>query len=147
MFWRMNSDTYEVSKFVLIGRCATRGRRGRNFTNLKSGSKICALILTLKHWSRELTQNGNTSYMYLKTSGEFSWRLVAPAGHINNKKLTVLLVRRVLHHGIKNVGWTPVFVYFNYLERSKWLEVMKANHYLLYKNWDIDFHLFLFILF
>ena len=24
MFWQMNSDTYEVRKFVLISRCATR---------------------------------------------------------------------------------------------------------------------------
>ena len=28
---------------------------------------------------------------------------MAPARHINNKKLTVLLVRRVLHRGIKKI--------------------------------------------
>ena len=47
IFLRMNTETetYEESKFVLISKCATRCRReGR-----KSGRKICALILTLKH--------------------------------------------------------------------------------------------------
>ena len=56
IFLRMNTETYEVSKFVLI-RCATRCGRGRGLTGPKSCQKICALILTLKHWNRELTQN------------------------------------------------------------------------------------------
>ena len=48
--------------------------------------------------------------------------------------------------------WTQVFVYFNHLEWSKWLEVMKTNQHLIYKNykivllnWDVDFVCFSFI--
>ena len=48
IFLRMNTETYEVSKFVLI-RCATTCGRGRGLTGSKSCQKICALILTLKH--------------------------------------------------------------------------------------------------
>ena len=50
--------------------------------------------------------------------------------------------------------WTLVFVYFNHLERSKWLEVMKTNQHLIYKNykvvllnWHIGFVCFSFIRF
>ena len=57
MFWRMNTDTYEVSKFVLIGRCATRWSIVGNLTDPQSGRKTYAVILTPKHCSRELTQN------------------------------------------------------------------------------------------
>ena len=47
--FRMNTETSEVSKFVLIGVCATRWGRGRGITGRKSGRINCALILTLKH--------------------------------------------------------------------------------------------------
>ena len=47
IFLRMNTETYEVSRFLLISTCATRcGRRG-SLTGPKSGRKICAVILTL----------------------------------------------------------------------------------------------------
>ena len=49
MFLRMNTDTYEVSKFALISRSVTRWRRGGSLTGPKSGRKICALNLTLKY--------------------------------------------------------------------------------------------------
>ena len=49
MFLRMNTERYEVSKFVLISMCVTMWGRGGGLTGLKSGRKICALILTLKH--------------------------------------------------------------------------------------------------
>ena len=42
--------------------------------------------------------------------------------------LTVLLVRRVLHHETKNI------VYLNHLEKSKLLKVMKRNQHLIYEN-------------
>ena len=54
---QMNTETYKVSKFVLISRCATRCGWGGGLTGPKSCQKICALILTLKHWSRESPQN------------------------------------------------------------------------------------------
>ena len=50
MLLRMNTETYEVSKFVLISRCPTKWGRGGSLTCPKSCRKICALILTLKHW-------------------------------------------------------------------------------------------------
>ena len=49
MFLRIYTEAYEVSKFVLISKCATRLRRGGDPTNPKSGRKICAVILSLKH--------------------------------------------------------------------------------------------------
>ena len=48
MFLQMNTETSEVSKFVLISVCATRWGRGRGITGRKSGRIYCALILTLK---------------------------------------------------------------------------------------------------
>ena len=44
-----NTETYEVSKFLLINRCATRLGREGDLTGYKDGRKICALIQTLKH--------------------------------------------------------------------------------------------------
>ena len=44
-----NTETYEVSKFLLINRCATRLGREGDLTGHKYGRKICALIQTLKH--------------------------------------------------------------------------------------------------
>ena len=64
MFLQMNTETNEVSKFVLISVCATRWGRGRGITDRKSGRKNCAPILTLKHSSREPTQNRNASEMH-----------------------------------------------------------------------------------
>ena len=49
MFLRMNTETYGVSKFVLITMCATMWGRGGGLTGPKSGRKNCALVLTLKH--------------------------------------------------------------------------------------------------
>ena len=49
MFWRMNTDTYEVSKFVLIGRCELGEGEGENSPTLNLVQKIYALIVTLKH--------------------------------------------------------------------------------------------------
>ena len=56
MFLQMNTETYEVRKFMLISRCATRcvcvdreegkeGGLGGSHTGPKSGRTICALIL------------------------------------------------------------------------------------------------------
>ena len=57
IFLRMNTETYEASHFLLISRYATRWGRGGGLTCPKSCRKVCALILTLKHWIREPTQN------------------------------------------------------------------------------------------
>ena len=43
---RMNTETYDVSKFVLISKFVGRGG---GLTGPKSGPKICALILNLKY--------------------------------------------------------------------------------------------------
>ena len=56
MLLRMNTGTYEVSEFVIISGCANSWRRGEALTDPESGRKICALILTLKHWSRKPTE-------------------------------------------------------------------------------------------
>ena len=62
MFWRMNTETYyEVSKFALISKCELGEGEGESLTNPKSGRKLYALILTLKHCSREFTQDRNAS--------------------------------------------------------------------------------------
>ena len=42
--------------------------------------------------------------------------------------LTVVLVRRALHHETKNI------VYLNHSEKSKLLKVMKRNQHLIYEN-------------
>ena len=64
MFLGINTETYEVIKFVLISRCLTRWRSGAGLTDPKSGQKMFSLILILKHWSTEPTQNRNASEMY-----------------------------------------------------------------------------------
>ena len=50
--------------FVLISMFATMWRRGGGLTGPKSGWKNFALILTLKHWSREPIQKRNTLEMH-----------------------------------------------------------------------------------
>ena len=65
MFLRMNTKTYEVSKFVLISRCATRCWRRWGLTGPKSCRKIYALILTLKH---KIKRPANAFLMRMKRS-------------------------------------------------------------------------------
>ena len=45
---------------------------------------------------------------------------MAPTGHVNNKKLTVLLVRRVLHLRIKNIERQYLFISTIWKDQNSW---------------------------
>lgn len=49
MFLRMNTEKYEVNKFVLTSMCVTMWRREESLIGPKYDRKHFALILTLKH--------------------------------------------------------------------------------------------------
>ena len=80
MFLRMNTDTYEVSKLVLISRCVTSLERGGGLTGPKSSLRIWALILILKIEIESPHKTETPQKCIFKTSGEAKiftscWRL------------------------------------------------------------------------
>ena len=89
--------------------CSTMWGRWGSLTGSKSGRKICTLVLTRKHWSREPTQNRDAFEMHFLRHPEKS-----KCSSVGGPWLTVLLVKRVLYHGTKNIERQYPSFYFNH---------------------------------
>ena len=90
-----------------ISKCVTRWRRGGGLTDPESCRKILALILTLKHRSREPAKPKRLVNVFLRHLE----RSLGGACRTYWQKITYfLLVRRVLHHGAKNTERQHLFV-------------------------------------
>ena len=132
MFLRMNTDTYEVSKLVLISRCVTSWERGGGLTGPKSSLRICALILILKIEIESPHKTETPQKCIFKISGEVKiftscWRL---QDILRRNNLLFYLSEEF--YSTDKKYWTSVFVYFNHLERSELLEVIETSSFLCF---------------